>query len=230
MALVENFCLIYSGDCEVHQFQDKINWGSPEEDRSQGADILLAFHVTDKSVEENVAVDSKPYLSKLIYDINNTLDGHYRYELLRVPIYFNSTSYVKEIKDSNSVTTTYPSIVYYSTTDSFYKAIEDNVGIAPDDPTGTTYWEPFTAFTTDIFRANTTLRVYVYNAIYDCRSRKCVRKALTDLGCGCDDLKAFQSVYKKQALLMGARALTDNGDYNKAETNIRVLANLCPKC
>ena len=98
MALVKNYCLIYSSDCDVFQFQDKINWGSPEEARNQAANVLIVFHVTDKSKEEQIHVDSKPYLSKLVYDIHNTMDGHYRYELLRIPIYFNSENYNKRSK------------------------------------------------------------------------------------------------------------------------------------
>ena len=83
MAIIPKGCIVLTDECGVFQYHDKNNWGSPEENRDQGANILLVASVDVDGVESFITVDSAPYLSKLIYDVNNTQDGHYLFETLR---------------------------------------------------------------------------------------------------------------------------------------------------
>jgi len=230
MALVKDFCLILTSECTVFQFQDKINWGTPEQDRAQGANILLAAHITEDNEEEFATVDSTPVQSKILYDVTNSVDGDYIFELLRFPIHNINENYIKEVKDSNGIITTYASLIYYPGNFKFYKAIEPSLNVLPDAVDGTTYWTEITDFTADEIRSSNAITIYDYRDVYACRSKKCVKDALISLGCGCDDLKKMLPVYKRKALLNGAQALADNQQHHKAETNIRVLENLCPKC
>jgi hypothetical protein len=230
MALVEDFCVVYTTECGLFKFQDKINWGSPEQERSDAANILIAAHVTQKGVEEFVTIDSAPYLSKIEYDINNTVDGHYLFELLRFPIYDINASYIKEVLDSNDEIATYASLVYYEATNKFYKAIEPSNNIAPDSVDGALYWEEITDFTLDEIRESDKISIYVYNDTYMCRSRKCVRDYLLSIGCNCDDMAKYMNYFKRKAMLDGAQANSDSEKYPQAETNIRLLETMCPKC
>ena len=230
MAIVKDFCVVYTTVCTLFKFQDKINWGAPEVERNEGAHILLAAHVAQDLTESFVTVDSSPYLTKIEFDINNTMDGHYLFELLRFPIYDINISYIKEVLDVNSKIAIYANLVYYPATDKFYKSIEPSLNIAPDAIDGPSYWEQITDFTVESIRKNDKITVYIYNDTFACRSRKCVRNFLLDLGCGCDDMNKYLAYYKRKALLDGADSLSSSERYKEAETNIRLLENMCPKC
>ena len=230
MALEPDFCIIYTAQCSVHKFQDKTNWGAPEVERSDGAHILLAAHVAQDGTESFVTVDSIPYLSKLEYDINNGKDGHYRYEVLRFPIYSPAAVYEKEVLDANEEIAVYANLIYYDVTSKFYKAIEPSTGIPPDDVNGLLYWEEIIKFDEDDIRENDKILIYPWDDLFTCRSRKCVRDELIALGCGCEDITRYLKYFKKKAMLDGAHALSDNQEYNKAEANIRLLETMCPKC
>lgn len=230
MALEKDFCIIYTADCALYKFQDKINWGTPEVDRAEGAHILLAAHIKEDGTEEFTTVDSVPYTSKLEYDIPNTIDGHWIAELLRFPIYDINTNYAKEIKDVNGVITNYANLMYHSGTNKFYKAIENVLNVAPDEVDGSLYWQEITSFTLDEIRKNTTIAVYDYKYLYDCRSRKCVKDLLIGMGCNCSDDNKIKAYDKARVLLQGAQALADDQKFTLAETNIRVLEKRCGKC
>ena len=230
MALVPDFCIIYTAQCSVHKFQDKTNWGAPEVERSAGGHILLAAHVLQDGTENFVTVDSIPYLTKLEYDINNSKDGHYLYEVLRFPVYSPAAGYDIEVVDANGEIAIYAHLVYYNATDKFYKAIGPSLGITPDSPEGLNSWEEITDFTVDSIRESDKIVVYPWHDIFTCRSRKCVREELIALGCMCEDMSKYMKYFKKKTMLDGAYALSDNQEHSKAEVNIRLLENMCPKC
>lgn len=233
-----DFCIIYTAECSLHKFQDKTNWntevlipfdpGDPR--REDGAHILLAAHIEQNGTENFVTVDSIPYLTKLEFDINNSKDGHYMYEILRFPIYSPAVAYEMEQLDTNLEIAIYANLVYYNTTDKFYKAIAPSTGIPPDDVNGSAYWEPITDFTVDSIRESDKITIYRFDDIYTCRSRKCVREELIALGCMCEDMAKMTRYFKKKVILDGAYALSDNQEHAKAEANIRLLENMCPKC
>lgn len=230
MALVEDFCIVLTTECALFKFQDKINWGAPEVERNEGGHVLLAAHVNQDLSEDFITIDSTPYQTKIEYDVNNDVDGHYLFELLRFPIFDINTNYVKEVKDVNNIITTYANLVYYPNLTKFFKAIEDTMGHFPDDVDGATYWEEITSFNVESVRKNDKITVYRYDAIFTCRSRKCVKSFLLDLGCGCDDIKKQLAYYKRKSMLDGAGSLANDERYAEAETNIRLLENMCPKC
>jgi len=232
MALVFNYSKKSTTDPGLFQITVSANYGSPNPDRNQGGEVLIAAHTTQKEVEEFIPVDSSPYLTKSTYDIYNTLDGAYKVESLRFALYNAGTPYIPEIKDNNNIITTYASVIYYSPTDKFYKNISASTGIAPDAVNGTTYWQQITDFTTDEIRNNTNLIIGTYQFVHLDRSKLCVKNELFKLSsmCGCDDLKEYLPFLKKKVLLDGACALAADFKFSNAEANIRVLQKLCPTC
>jgi hypothetical protein len=230
MALEPDFCIIYTAECSVHKFQDKTNWGAPEVERTAGGHVLLAAHVLQDGTENFLTVDSKPYLTKLEYDINNTKDGHYLYEVLRFPVYSPAFGYEPEQLDANDEIAVYAHLVYYNGTDKFYKAIGPSLGVPPDGVDGLLSWEEITEFAVDEIRENDKIIVYPWHDLFACRSKKCVKDELIALGCGCEDMTRMMKYFKKKVMLDGAYALSDNQEHSKAEANIRLLENMCPKC
>jgi hypothetical protein len=240
MPLEPDFCIIYTAECTLHKFQDKTNWGEEipgsgtppltEEPRDNGAHVLICAYVEQSGKENFIPVDSVPYLTKLEFDINNTKDGHYMYEVLRFPIYNVLSNYIAEALDVNGEIAIYASLIYYPVTDKFYKALTPSLGIPPDDVAGLVYWEEILDFTVDSIRESDQIIIYRWDDIYTCRYRKCVRQELIALGCGCEDITRYLKYFKKKTLLDGAYALSDNQEYNKAEGNIRLLETMCPKC
>lgn len=231
MALVDSVCLIYTDECTLHKYNNKTVYGTPNQDRNQAAEILIVAHVTEKSVEEFITVDSTPYLTKLEYDINTTKDGHYRYERMRFQFWNSGTSYVKKVVDGNNIITTYPSLIYYQATGKFYKALENHSNIAPDSGSGTTNWSEITDFTIAEIRLNPNIEVFISDLLYDCRSRKCTKKELLKLDCGCvDDLTKLLPFLRKKILLTSARSKADDQKLQEAETITRVLEKLCGNC
>jgi len=230
MALEPDFCIVYTAQCSVHKFQDKTNWGAPEEERNNRAHVLIAAHVAQDGTETFTTVDSTPYLEKIEYDINNGKDGHYMYELLRFSIYNVAIGYTPELLDINGEIASYAALVYYPPLDKFYKCIGGNAGVPPDAVDGSTYWEEITDFTVDSIRESDKIIIYRWDDIFTCRTRKCVREELIAIGCMCEDMSKFMKYFKKKTMLDGAYALSDNQEHSKAEANIRLLENMCPKC
>jgi len=233
MALVYSYSKKSTSDPGLFQVTVSANYGSPNPDRNQGGEVLVVAHITQEEKEEFVTIDSTPYLTKSIYDVYNTLDGHYRIETLRFALYDNATPYIPEIKDGNGIITTSASVIYYDLTNKFYKNILASTGIAPDAINGTTYWEEITDFTLESVRKNTNLTIGSFETMHEDRNILCVKNELFKLNklCGCgDDLRDYLPFLKKKVLLDGICALAADLKYTQAEINTRVLQNLCPKC
>lgn len=232
MALENSACLVRTDNCELHKYVNNTVYGAPNQDRNQAAEYLLVAYVNQSEVESFITVDSTPYISKLEYDINTTIDGHYRYERMRFQFWNSGANYVKKVTDINNIITTYPSLIYYALTGKFYKAKENHSNIAPDTPvTGIINWEEITDFTTAEIRKNPNIEVFVNDFLYDCRGIKCAKNELLKLPCGCvDDWNKLIPYMKRKTLLASARSRADDGNLNEAESITRDLANLCTKC
>lgn len=231
MAIVYKFCTVLHDDCGVFTLQNNAVYGGAERLRSATGDVLISAHINEDETEDFATIDSTPYDSKISYDITNTLDGHYHSELLEFPNYNAGTAYIAEIRDVNSIITTYANLIYYPTTQKFYKNILASTGIAPDAVNGTTYWVQITNFTNSEVRLNTTIYVGVFDDIATCRSRKCVKNELiklTSKDVSCLDEKTLLPYLKKKIYLSGAYALNSDQKSEQAEHVIRTLTKLCP--
>lgn len=225
------FCTVLHDDCGVFTLQNNSVYTSPA--RSGTGDILISAHINEDETEDFAIIDSTPYLSKIAYDIPNSVDGHYHSELLEFPIFSSANSYIAETRDVNSIITIYANLIYYGATGKFYKCKLTNpaVSIAPDAPTGATYWTQITDFTDSEVRKNTTISVGVFDDVATCRSKKCVKNALYNLSSkdvSCLDAQTLLPYLKKSIYLAGAMSLNSDQKPEQAEHVIRVLEKLCP--
>jgi hypothetical protein len=232
MSLVDAFSLKYTEDVTLFQYSNDTVYGGSNPARNAAGEYLLAMHVNEDTTEDFLLVDSTPYLTKILYDITNSIDGHYRFERLRFPLYSSGANYVSEILDSNGIISTYANLIFYSTTNKFYKCTANITNIAPDAINGNLYWQEITDFTLSSIRLNTTITSFVENTLYDARGRKCVKDELYNLskdGCVTDVNKLFPYL-KKKIYLTGARSKADDLNPEEAEVITRILQNLCPNC
>lgn len=235
MAITYSFCTVLHDDCGVFTIQNNADYTAGGEVRGDTGDVLISAYVDEDQVENFVPIDSTPYLSKIAYEVYNTIDGHYHSELLRFPLFSSANSYVAETRDSNDIIVTYANLVYYSNTGKFYKCILANpaTSVAPDAVGGSTYWEEITDFTDSEVRLNTTIKVGVFDDIATCRSRKCVKNELYKIikkDPSCLDEKVLMPFFKKAIYLMGAKAKNSDNKSEEAEVIIRTLSNLCDDC
>lgn len=228
MAVASNnfvFSLVYTNEPTLFKLSNDTNYATYSDNRNLGGEVLIAAHVTTEGVEEFVTVDSTAYLSKILYDINNVIDGHYRFELLRFPIWNIANPYVKEIQDVNDVITTYASLVYYSVNGKFYKAIEDQTGQLPTNPT---YFEEVTDFTVESIRESDKIVIGTLNTVFDHRGRLCVKDKLYKLTReACTDLQKLMPYLKASIYLKAAKAKADDNQPEQAEVITRILDNSC---
>lgn len=233
MALIDLPLIEYTEDVETFYYKNNTVYGSPEENRNVGGEYVIAAHVDLDLIENFITVISSPYLSKLSYTITNDIDGHYRFERLRFPLWSGATAYIQEVSASGIITT-YANLVFYSNTNKFYKAKISHTNIAPDSGSGLIYWEEITDFTVSSIRMSDKIVVFAWNTIYDARGRKCVKDELYKIssdGCGCtDDLAKMLPFLKRKIYLLGARAKSDDDKCEDGEKITRILENLCPKC
>jgi hypothetical protein len=235
MALTWLHKLNKTNDCSVFTFNNITVYGTGGDPlRSDAAEVLLAAHITEEGVEEFATVDSTPYLSKTSYNISNTLDGHYRFEILRFPKWVSGIYDQIEIRDGNNIIITYATLVYGETTNKFYKLINPNTDVEPGVDVGWEIeWEEVTNFTDEEIRNNDTIETVAFNDIHDCRSTVCTKNELYKVSCvdpNCTDLKNYVPYFKRAVLLAGARAKNADSQSEKAETIIRTLSNLCTEC
>lgn len=234
MAVTSNdfvFSLQYTNEPSLFKLSNDTPYADFSDARNLGGEVLIAAHVNaadgdEEGEEDFITVDSTPYLTKTLYDINNTIDGHYRFELLRFPIWNVANPYVKEVVDGNGIITTYASLVFYSVTNKFYKALENQTGQLPTDPL---YFEEITSFTVDSIRESDKIIIGVYNTIFDHRGRLCVKDELYKLLCKgvCLDLQKMMPYLKKSIYLKGAKAKADDNQPEQGEIITRILENSC---
>lgn len=234
MALSWQHKLIKTDDCGVFIFSNTTVYGSPNQDRNEAAEVLVVAHIDTDQQENFITVDSTPYLTKIQYDVSNTKDGHYQFELLRFPKWTTSPYTQVEITDGNDIITTYATLVYGETANKFYKLIAASTDVEPGVDAGwETYWEEITDFTDVDVRSNTTIEIAEFDNIHDCRSTICVKNELYKVSCAdvnCIDLKSMTGYLKKSVLLAGARAKNEDNQPEASEKIIRMLENMCNQC
>jgi hypothetical protein len=240
MALIAaniSLSLVLNADVTQFNINDNTAWGTGSiPARNTLANILIGAHVNiDQSSDWNT-IDSTPYTSQLTYVVPNNIDGHYHFELLCFSPYNSANTYIIETRDTNNIIITYANLVYYSTTQKFYKCIQDNNSgspVAPDAPNGANYWQLITDFTDPEVRANTTIVNGIFDTIDTARSNLCVKNALYNIvskNPACYDIKTLTPFLKKAVLSMGACAKNDDQNPQQSEVIIRMLANMCPTC
>lgn len=230
MALVWIYEKQYTDSKSLMRINNLTVYGGVEDDRNEGAEILIGAHVDEEEIENFVTIDSTPVLTKILYDVPSTIDGHYHFESLRFPIWSVSLPYIQEIRDVNNIITTYAHLLYYSVTGKFYKTILSNTGQLP---TNATYYTEITDFTNSEVRLNTKIVVGEFDALFDARVKICTKNELYKLaskGCSCNEdvSKLLPYLYRK-ILVTGAQAKLEDSKPEEAETIIRSLDSYC-KC
>lgn len=227
MALTWIYEKQYTDSEALMQVENQTVYGGAEDDRNEGAEVLIAAHVDEDEVENFVTVDSTPYLTKTLYDIPNTIDGHYHIETLRFPIWSIATPYVIEVRDSNDIITTYASVVYYTITGKFYKCKLANTGQLP---TNTTYYTEILDFTDSELRSSNKIVVGETDQLFDHRVKVCVKDELYRIisnSCNTEDVSKLLPYLKKKILLTGAQAKLEDAKPEHAEVIIRELSTYC---
>lgn len=228
MPLSFTFTKSVQSDASVFSISNTTVYGGANPLRNAGGEVMLAVRTDFESNESFLTVNSAPFDSKLTYDITNSEDGYYHFELLRFTNYSGSTTYVAEVKDINGVITTYASVVYYPVNQKFYKAILPSNSGSPQLPTNSLYWQEITDFTVSSIRKNTNIVVGIYDTIHDVRNSDSVKNLLYSLvkkDIAENSLKDLVPYFKKAIYLEGARIKANDTKYLEAELITRVLDN-----
>lgn len=232
MAQAYSFCLVLTDDCSTFQLQNNTVYTSPV--RSATGDVLVVCQIDSSGAQNYITVDSTPYLSSILYNIPNIVDGHYHFELLEFNQYNGGTSYVAETRDGNSIIVTYANLIYYATTGLFYKCILAGSGIAPDTvTTGIVHWQQITDFTDPEVINNSTIARGTYDSIATCRSKTGVKNTLYNIVLkdpACLDVKTLLPYLKQRIYLIGAESKNSDQKPEQAEVIIEILADLIPPC
>ncbi len=170
-------------------------------------------------------------LSQLAWDVSTDIMGWTQATLLRIQIWSGANNYLEEQEDGNGIITEYASIVYYGNTDKVYKAIQDNVSIAPDDPGGDDYWEEVSDLTELV--GYESVSQFTEDFQIDVNINKCVTKGFINIynSCGCNpDNSKLEPAIKNWALYMAATANFQNEAPEKMDAIIEHLDKVCKTC
>jgi hypothetical protein len=212
----------FQEDCSVGQISDDTVYGTPNPDRGLRANKLISGFVNsdgDVTIVTTTPVDSNP-LANLIYDFVTPKDAHYKFILFSV-------------SDFYSAVTTYSlnDITYYATTGGFYIAIDDAFdSVDPDAVNGASYWTLLddAALLLQVDNTSTTVEIYTYDDIVDCRGNDALRDYLEeaiDAGLCKDKNCDFELVHeqwrKMDLMVNGAQSMNFQGRQSEAEEIIR---------
>ncbi len=228
MPLSYTFTKSVQSDPAIFYINNTTVYGGANPLRNAGGEILIVAKVDSESVETFLTVDSTPFNSRLVYTVSNSLDGYYHAELLRFTNYNSANTFVVEVKDINNVITTYANVVYYPSTQKFYKAVLASNSGAPQLPTNTSYWTEITDFTVDSIRKNTTLEVGIFDLLHDVRNSNVVKDNLYNIvkkELAENTIKDLVPYLKKAIYLEGARIKAGDTKFLEAEIITRVLDN-----
>ena len=231
MSLTRVFEKQYTDSKDLMRFNNLTVYGSPNQNRNQGAEVLIVAHIDTSEVENFITIDSTPVLTKTLYDMTNTIDGYYHAELLRFQLWSIATPYVQETRDVNNIITSYANLIYDTVTAKFYKTLVSNTGQAVTNPV---YYKEITDFTDSEVRLNTTIEVAEFEMLFDARTRICTKNELYKLiskgcNCGTEDITKLLPYLQKKILLSGAQSKLDDSKPEQAEIIIRGLDRYC-KC
>src|SRR4051812_48606145 len=89
-------------DCTKAYIKEVTEYGAPNEDRDDKANLLVVSKNDKLGVPAFLTVVNSAPFSQDIWEIPTEVDGWYQFNLLRIPPYVDGT-YVPEIKNSNGV-------------------------------------------------------------------------------------------------------------------------------
>jgi len=189
--------------------------------RGDAANVLL-WCKTDSDgnrVFDNPAIGD--VYSIMTWTVNNSVSGWYERMLMRIQNYDNGASYVEQ-QSSGGVITQYASIVYYASTNKFYKCRAASTG---NIPTNTSFWTEITDLSTII--DNTNIEIEITDTYVNGQAAECVSDKFTAIaGCGCDN-KENKQAYYLNGLMIAADSAVLQGNYNEMERFIREVESLC---
>lgn len=229
MALEYDICQAsVAVDCSQVTFEDQTDYGdSGNPTRGQlankyvaykmdeaGQGTLLTIAIEPDAVNITGDVDPINYIADKVV-IPSETDGWYLLVLLAVNIWNSVTQYTAQTGNNNDA-----SIVYYSPTDSFYKALTTNINVAPDGAGGPTNWEQVTDFESII--DNTSLTTHRHNDNVACRLESAYSKELAELANTtlCGECKTFKEIERSDNLNLWLNIVysaNNNQLYNIAE-------------
>lgn len=227
MALVDGLSFTQNSDIETGVITDTTDYsvgGNPA--RSATANYLLWSKTNSSGTRTFDNPDPGNVLSTLVYTVNTTKDGYYEAILIRVTPYDPDENYVEQ-QQAGNVITQYASIVYDSS--SVYKCINPITGVAPSDPSGSTYWEVVEDLSTLLDNPN--VDVYIKPIYIKIRSMECIADKFKSCGCGCaGDLDKIRQPLTLRYELVGADSQFANGNYTEMEKIIRDIEQNCSSC
>ena len=229
MALEYDICLLSTSvDCAQSTFEDQTTYGtSGNAERFEIANKYLAYKVDQEGQQTLLTITTEPDIVNITGQVDpgnyspdrivipTTTDGWYLLILLTVNIWNSTDAYTAQVEADNNA-----SIVYYTPTERFYRAISDNTNVAPDGPGGVSNWEEVTDLETVV--DNTSLTTYRHNDTIACRLEKAYSKELaeraTDTLCG--ECKTFKEIERSDNLNLWLNIIysaNNNQLYNIAE-------------
>lgn len=173
-------------DCSSSFINNVTQYGSPEEDRSDSAEVMVIAKVDQYGVRNYLPVLNNDPLNQLKYEFPTSVDGHYAFFLMRIPIYNPGTTYFNEVLNSEGVITQAAGVVYLDSTITIYKAKLNNFsGISPDAVNGSDYWDVVSDYSTLIDYPS--IITHVHNDLVDCylrdRAKDLMKIAIDKYGC-----------------------------------------------
>lgn len=146
-------------------------YGGPNDDRTDLANYLLVSKNDKNGNRTYLMVTNTDPLNTLVWSLVSAADGWFQATLLSFQKWNSSDSYTS----SGS-----PDVVYYTTTNKYYKSIQNSTNIAPDSGSGSQYWQEITDFTL-IQQDHSNVEVIDYNFLIDSRTSLCIADEFYDV-------------------------------------------------
>ncbi|UCD06999.1 MAG: hypothetical protein JSW41_04160 [Candidatus Aenigmatarchaeota archaeon] len=230
MALEQQIChTSNTADCEVFTITDQTGtydavdnpggYGAPNPLRNDLALYLLGYKYKEGEDDEDITavINNTDPQNVTYWEIANSEDGYYYFDLLTINIWDNLTSYVVD------------DLVFHNQV--FYKALNANNNSEPSDIN--TDWEIVTDLAAET--ANTSLVANVrYNMNYTCRIEICYAKVVHDSGAicnGCLDCKGqVLKLYQRLDVLLQSMFINmSQENWIEADKVAQTMVGYCKK-
>jgi len=230
MALELNICrTATTADCGTVTITDQTGnydavdnvggYGTPNPDRADLALFLMGWKWVspDEDDPEDVplTINNDDPLNVTSWDIAQTIDGYYYYKIFGVPVWDVAVAY------------TTGDVVYDSTYQAYYKALQGSTGSQP----GATPldWEVVENLLEE--EDNDSIYLTDYNDVVYCRAEACVAKILsdyTDQCCKkCDGYDICKQWIQAETLFQSALVNSYQEKWAESDYILRYLADLC---
>lgn len=193
-------------------------WGSPNAVRSDYY-IKLILALKKTTGDEYITVDAYNDNTVTSWTVDITEDGYYQVFAFACLAWNSGTTYALG------------HVVYSAAQDQYYKSLQaSNLNNAV---TVAAYWEvadEISDFTAAVDTYSQTLTYYsTDNHVELCNSRKCMAKALVNLGCGCEDCDCHDPHHPANIRLKIEMAEANEGleQYTIAQEIIENLQEIC---